>query len=164
MAFTDARMPETDQPFRSVAISLRTSRRCHAAPVEKSPVIIAFYNEIRGETLLAKASKDSRAIQAEVFERQARICKAFANSTRLRMLDLLGKRDWGAAELQKELGISRANLSQHVAVLRGVGIVRARRDGKAVYFSLAMPEVKTACVLIRNVLRAQIQSGQKLSV
>ena len=113
---------------------------------------------------MAKASKDSRAIQAEVFERQARICKAFANSTRLRMLDLLGKRDWGAAELQKELGISRANLSQHVAVLRGVGIVRARRDGKAVYFSLTMPEVKTACVLIRNVLRAQIQSGQKLSV
>ena len=32
-------------------------------------------------------------IEAEVFERQARICKAFANATRLQMLDLLGKRD-----------------------------------------------------------------------
>jgi DNA-binding transcriptional ArsR family regulator len=111
-----------------------------------------------------KPGKNVVAMQAEVFERQARICKAFANSTRLRMLDLLGRRDWGAAELQEELGISKANLSQHVAVLKGVGIVGARRDGKAVYFSLTMPEVKSACQLIRDVLRAQIQSGQKLSV
>ena len=113
---------------------------------------------------MPRVSKDSRAIQAEVFERQARICKAFANSTRLRLLDLLGKRDWGAAELQEELGISKANLSQHIAVLKGVGIVSARRSGKTVYFSLTMPEVKSACQLIRNVLRAQIQNGQKLSV
>jgi DNA-binding transcriptional ArsR family regulator len=109
-----------------------------------------------------KGSKDD--LQAEIFERQARICKAFANSTRLRMLDLLGKRDWGAAELQQELGISKANLSQHVAVLKGVGIVDSRRKGKTVYFSLTMSEVKTACHLIRNVLRAQIRDGRRLSV
>jgi len=114
--------------------------------------------------LLKTTNKNSAAVQAEVFERQARICKAFANSTRLRMLDLLGRRDWGATELQEELGISKANLSQHVAVLKGAGIVGARREGKTVFFSLAMPEVKSACQLIRGVLRAQIQSGQKLSV
>src|SRR6266536_4111867 len=113
-------------------------------------------------TLAKKADKDSDALQAEVFERQARICKAFANSTRLRMLDLLGKRDWPASELQEHLGISKANLSQHVAVLKGAGVVAARREGKTVFFSLAMPEVKSACQLIRGVLRAQIQSGQKL--
>lgn len=109
-----------------------------------------------------KANKD--VLQAEVYERQARICKAFANSTRLRMLDLLGKRDWGAAELQQELGISKANLSQHVSVLKGAGIVGARREGKTVYFSLTMPEVKSACHLIRDVLRAQIRDGRRLSV
>jgi ArsR family transcriptional regulator len=113
-------------------------------------------------SLPKKAGRDD--LQAEVFERQARICKAFANSTRLRMLDLLGKRDWGAAELQQELGISKANLSQHIAVLKGAGIVDARRAGKAVYFSLTMPEVKSACHLIRDVLRAQIRDGRRLSV
>ena len=110
-----------------------------------------------------KASKGS-ALQAEVFERQARICKAFANPTRLQMLDLLARRAWGASELRKQLRISKANLSQHVAVLKGVGIVAARRKGKAVHFSLAMPEVKTACQLIRDVLRAQIRDGQRLSI
>jgi ArsR family transcriptional regulator len=80
------------------------------------------------------------------------------------MLDLLGRRDWAASELQKELGISKANLSQHIAVLKGAGIVAARRSGKAVYFSLTMPEVKSACQLIRDVLRAQIRDGRRLSV
>jgi DNA-binding transcriptional ArsR family regulator len=114
--------------------------------------------------LAKKTDKDSDALHAEVFERQARICKAFANSTRLRMLDLLGKRDWASSELQENLGISKANLSQHVAVLKAAGIVAARRDGKAVYFSLTMPEVKSACQLIRDVLRAQIRDGRRLSV
>jgi DNA-binding transcriptional ArsR family regulator len=114
--------------------------------------------------LSRKTDKNAADMKAEVFERQARICKAFANSTRLRMLDLLGKRDWGATELQEDLGISKANLSQHIAVLKGAGIVGARREGKAVYFSLTMPEVKSACQLIRDVLRAQIRDGRRLSV
>jgi len=104
------------------------------------------------------------SVEQEVLERQVLICKAFANSTRLHMLELLGKRDWSAQDLQKELGVSRANLSQHVTVLRGAGVILRSRRGKQVYFSLAMPEVKTACQLIRNVLRAQIRNGKQLAV
>ena len=44
-------------------------------------------------------------IEAEIFERQASICKAFANPTRLHLLDLLGKGERGASELQEELGL-----------------------------------------------------------
>lgn len=101
-------------------------------------------------------------LENEILERQALICKAFANSTRLHILDLLGKRDWSAAEIQKKLGISKANLSQHAMVLRSAGVVVRRREGKNVYFSLAMPEVKKACQLIQHVLRAQIRNGQRL--
>jgi len=114
--------------------------------------------------LAKKTERDSDALQIEVFERQARICKAFANTKRLGMLDLLGKCDWAASDLQEQLGISKANLSQHVAILKAAGIVASRRDGKAVYFSLTMPEVKSACKLIRDVLRAQIRDGRRLSV
>lgn len=103
-------------------------------------------------------------IEAEVFERQARICKAFANATRLQILDLLGKRDWVAADLQSELEISKANLSQHVAILRAAGIVGTRRENGRVYCSLLMPEVKSACRLIRDVLRAQVRNHRRLSL
>jgi ArsR family transcriptional regulator len=100
----------------------------------------------------------------EILERQVRICKAFANSTRLVMLDLLGSREWPVSKLQQELGVSKPNLSQHLAVLKAAGVVVTRRDGKQVYCGLAMPEVKSACQLIRNMLRAQLRNGRKLMV
>lgn len=112
--------------------------------------------------LTMKKERKRRSLENEILERQVMICKSFANSTRLHMLDLLGKRDWTAAEIQKELGISKANLSQHAMVLRSAGVVVRRREGKQVYFSLAMPEVKQACQLIQHVLRAQIRNGQRL--
>jgi DNA-binding transcriptional ArsR family regulator len=109
-------------------------------------------------------AKRNRSTENEIFERQVLICKAFANATRLRMLDLLGRRDWSAAELQKAIGVSKANLSQHVLVLRSAGVVVRRREGKQVFYSLAMPEVKQACHLIQHVLRAQLRNGQRLAI
>lgn len=111
---------------------------------------------------MAAKKRVGNRIEAEIFERQARICKAFANATRLQMLAALGKRDWPAGRLQEELGISKANLSQHVAILKALGIVAARREGRHMYFSLAMPEAKQACHLIHEVLRAQIRNGRRL--
>jgi len=108
--------------------------------------------------------RDTRraSIEEEVFEKQVEICKAFANSTRLHILDLLGRRNWAAGELQKELGISKANLSQHITVLKTAGVITRRRRGKQVYFALAMPQVKQACQLIRTVLRTQIRNDKRL--
>ncbi len=64
---------------------------------------------------------------------------------RLGRLDLLGKRDWDAARTAAEMGISKASLSEHIALLKGTTIVHVRREGKTVYFSLPIPEVKSAC-------------------
>ena len=113
---------------------------------------------------MAKTSRKRPSPDSEIFERQARICKSFANPTRLRILDCLGKRDWIASELQTELGISKANLSQHLAILKAAGVVVTHRDGQRVYCHLAIPEVKKACALIRDVLRAQIRNGRQLAV
>jgi DNA-binding transcriptional ArsR family regulator len=108
--------------------------------------------------------QDRNSLDREVFERQARICKAFANPIRLKLLDLLAKRDWKVGEVQKELAISKPNLSQHLAVLKAAGIIVSRRQGKQISCSLAMPEIKDACQLIRNVLKLQIQAQRKLRI
>jgi len=102
--------------------------------------------------------------EQEVYERQVRICKSFANTARLHILELLGKREHGISELQQQLGVSKANLSQHLAILKAAGVVVTRREGKQIFCSLAIPEVKQACQLIRSVLRAQIRNGRKLAV
>ena len=100
----------------------------------------------------------------QVFEMQVRICKAFANSTRLRMLDLLAKREYTVSDLQVALGVSAPNVSQHLAVLKAAGVVSTRRVGKQIYCLMTMPEVKQACQLIRDVLRAQLRNGRKLVI
>jgi DNA-binding transcriptional ArsR family regulator len=93
------------------------------------------------------------AKRAYIYERQAQVCKAFANPTRIHILELLGRKERSVSELQGALGVSKANLSQHMAILRSAGTVVTRRKGKHVYCALAYPEVKQACLLIREVLR-----------
>lgn len=108
--------------------------------------------------------KKENAFEALIYEKQVNICKAFANPIRLRILDLIAQRSYAASELQEELSISKANLSQHMTILKAAGVVTTHREGKQVYCALAIPEVKEACQLIRNVLRAQIRTGQQLAV
>jgi len=123
----------------------------------------SFEQSLASKSHTTRMSKPNRkSLENEIFERQVLICKAFANPTRLRMLDLLGRHEWSAASLQKQLGVSKANLSQHVMVLKSAGVIVRRREGKDVFYSLAMPEVKQACHLIQDVLRAQIRRGQRL--
>lgn len=98
----------------------------------------------------------------EVYERQARICKAFAHPGRLQILDLLGHGERGVSELQEALGISKTSMSQHLSILKSAGVLSTRREGKQIYCSLAMPEVKQACQLIRKVLQAQIAVSHRL--
>jgi DNA-binding transcriptional ArsR family regulator len=108
--------------------------------------------------------KNHNGLDAQIYEKQVGICKAFANPTRLRILDLVAQHGYPASDLQQRLSISKANLSQHLAILKGAGVVVTRREGKRVYCYLAIPEVKQACQLIRNVLRAQIRNGRQLTI
>lgn len=105
-----------------------------------------------------------KLMEEELYERRAGICKAFANPVRLKILDLVAQRARPVSEIRRRLGISEANLSQHIAVLKAAGVVATRRTGKQVHCYLAIPEVKQACALIRNVLRAQIRNGQRLEI
>jgi DNA-binding transcriptional ArsR family regulator len=105
------------------------------------------------------ANKVATKRDTEIFERQARICKAFAHPGRLQILDLLGQGERGVSELQEALGISKTRMSQHVSILKSAGVLTTRREGKQIYCSLAMPEVKQACQLIRKVLQAQIAAS-----
>ncbi|HEX7330541.1 MAG TPA: metalloregulator ArsR/SmtB family transcription factor [Pyrinomonadaceae bacterium] len=104
----------------------------------------------------------SKSTDDEIFERQAQICKAFAHPGRLRILDLLGNGERGVSELQRELGVSKTSLSQQISILKSAGVLSTRRNGKQIYCSLAIPEVKQACQLIRGVLRAQIAAIHRL--
>jgi len=111
-----------------------------------------------------KKRTDNRKLEDELYEKRAGICKAFANPVRLRILDLVAKRARSVSDLHQHLGISEANLSQHLAVLKAAGVVGTQRTGKRVHCYLTIPEVKQACALISDVLRAHIRNGQRLGI
>jgi DNA-binding transcriptional ArsR family regulator len=99
-----------------------------------------------------------------ICEMQVRICKALANTTRLRILDLLGKKSFTVSGLQHELRIPLANVSVQLATLRAAGVVVTEKKGRQVYCSLALPEVRQACHFIRQVLKAQVRNSQSLHI
>lgn len=110
----------------------------------------------------AKSEPRVTAIEAIVYQKQAELCKAFANPVRLQIINEVCNCECPASDLQKNLSISKANLSQHIAVLRSAGVILTRRQGKQLFYSLAIPEVKQACDLVRKVLYAQLERAQRL--
>ena len=129
-----------------------------------SPHVTAISWKARSLLLPVTRRKKPSKLDQRVLERQVRICKALANTTRLHMVDLLENGEWPASDLQRALSITKPNLSQHLAILKSAGMVATRREGKRIYCSLAMPEVKRVCHRIRDVLRAQIRHGHNLKV
>ena len=59
---------------------------------------------------------------------------ALADENRLRMLLLLRPGERNVTGLTAETGLSQASVSKHLAHLRRVGFVEARRDGSAVFY------------------------------
>ncbi len=62
--------------------------------------------------------------------------RALANHRRLAVLALLGRGERSVGELQRLTGIGQSAVSQHLARLRAARLVRRRRDGQTIYYSL----------------------------
>jgi len=99
---------------------------------------------------------------ADIFELHADTCKALASPARLRIIALLRDGEMPAGDIVKALGVRKANVSQHLAVMRQRGIVQAHKEGLNVYYRLASPKVIQACELMREVLEEQIAERGEL--
>jgi DNA-binding transcriptional ArsR family regulator len=67
---------------------------------------------------------------------------AFANPTRLRILERLGKvGEESVNDLAAHLRMSQPRISWHLRMLRVGGVVRTRRDGRQVYCSLDVENI-----------------------
>ena len=98
-----------------------------------------------------------------LFDLHAQICQALGNGKRLEILDTLSQGERSVGELAAALGIRKANVSQHLMVLRGKGIVTGRREGQTVFYRLTSPKVTQACHLMREVLLARLVQGGRLA-
>jgi ArsR family transcriptional regulator len=91
----------------------------------------------------------------------ADICKTISNPRRQAIIDTIRKSEMTVSTLVKKTGISQANLSQHLAILRSKGVVRTRREGNNIYYSIANLKIIEAYDLISEVLKESTSSRNK---
>lgn len=77
----------------------------------------------------------------DILRKKTRLLKALANETRLKMLRLLSIREMCVCELTVALDLTQPTASHHLNILQNVELVRDRKDGKWVFYSVAKPEL-----------------------
>lgn len=86
---------------------------------------------------------DTDAFDATRFQAQAAqataLLRAMANEHRLMILCRLGGGELSVTALQTDIELSQSALSQHLAVLREQGLVKTRREGQSILYSIADP-------------------------
>lgn len=102
-------------------------------------------------------------MKKEVFELQAEICKTLANPKRLEIIAALKEGELSVGELVQRLGITKANVSQHLGVLRQRKVVASRRDGVNIFYRINNPKIVEACALMKAVLLEQLEDTQRIA-
>ena len=101
--------------------------------------------------------RDREAVSAELdmMMRKARkasdFLKALSHENRLLLLCLLAERERTVTELENILSLRQPMVSQQLARLRLDQFVTTRRDGKAVYYSLANDDVRRMIAVIYDI-------------
>ncbi len=103
------------------------------------------------------------SIDMTIYTLQAEISKTLANPIRLAILHTLNGCEKSVNELTDIIGISQSNLSQHLALMRQKGIVKTRKQGTSIYYSVTNPKINQACDMVREVLLDQLNHRQELA-
>src|SRR6266545_188472 len=104
-----------------------------------------------------------RAAKAVLFDEFARVGKALASGRRIELLDVLANGERTVEGLAREGGLSVANTSQHLQVLRRARLVATRRDGTSVYYRLASPEVFELWRALRTLATSRLAEVERLA-
>ena len=70
---------------------------------------------------------------------RAEIVKAMAHPTRLFMMHKLAEKRYCVNELHEMIGSDLSTVSKHLTVLRKSGILKTKKEGTQVYYSLKVP-------------------------
>jgi len=115
------------------------------------------------ETLQTTFMPNKNPLEKRIFDLHARVCKTLSHPKRLEIVDLLrNDKELGVTEIAKKLDVTKANASQHLAVMRQQNIVKTRREGVAALYSLANPKILIAYDALRKALKEQLEINGKL--
>lgn len=89
-------------------------------------------------------------IPDDALAQAAATIKCVGHPLRLRLLEALDSGEKAVTELQRHSGADQAKVSEHLGILRGRGLVAARRDGSFVRYHITEPKVSHILECIRS--------------
>lgn len=84
----------------------------------------------------------------ELAERQAAVCRIFANSRRIQILWAVADTEKSVTEIAEAVGASLQNTSQHLHLMKEKGILCSRREAQTIYYGLAQTNIAATCQLL----------------
>jgi ArsR family transcriptional regulator len=99
---------------------------------------------------------------APLYQVKASLFRVLGHPARVRILELLREREWSVGQLQAELELDSSGTSQHLAALRRIGLVIARREGTSVFYSVADERVFDLLAAGREIISRRLVNEQSL--
>ena len=90
------------------------------------------------------------------------LCKVLANPKRLEILDTLRKQEMTVNELINENGMTQANLSQHLAILRAREVVKTHREKNTIIYTISDFKILQAYDLIAEMLQEKASAQNEI--
>jgi ArsR family transcriptional regulator len=91
-----------------------------------------------------------RSVTPEVLRRAAEIIKLLGHPERLKIVEVLEAGEATVSDIQEQLHLPQAIVSQHLAKLRGANVVASRREGVRVHYQLIEEKVHHILRCIRT--------------
>ena len=103
------------------------------------------------------------SLEREVDQLHSRLCAGLADPKRILLLYALAEGGLNVGELSEQLHMPQPTVSRHLKQLRDRGLVRASRQGTAVFYTIEDMRVIQALDLLRAVLADQLRSQADLA-
>lgn len=94
--------------------------------------------------------KKERELKNSIYYEISRIAKAISNPNRLEILDFIANGAKSVEDIALQTGISIANASQHLQILKKERLVQTSKKGNHVFYSLVSMEVYVAWKSLRD--------------
>jgi ArsR family transcriptional regulator len=93
-----------------------------------------------------------------IYNKNAKVFKAFCDENRLQVLELLQSGEKCACVLLEQFNIGQSTLSHHMKILIESGIVTQRKQGKWTYYSISIDGVQIAKKLIEELTTIKLSN------
>jgi ArsR family transcriptional regulator len=106
---------------------------------------------------------DYKKLEIEIDMLHNRICQALAAPTRILMLYRLKEKPLCVNELADAMQLPQSTISRHLGLLKEKNLVKTKRDGTSIYYTLVEPRIIEVLDTMREIVASQLASSAELS-